>query len=49
MAPAAAVAQGGTDPGHQLHHSKGLCHVVIRPLVQAQHLVEGLALGGEHR
>ena len=45
--PLPAVAQGGTDPGHQLHHSKGLCHVVIRPLVQAQHLVVLRALGGE--
>ena len=45
--PLSAVAQGGPDPGHQLHHPEGLGHIVIRPLVQTQHLVILRALGGE--
>ena len=44
----AGAAQGGTHPGHELHHTEGLGHIVVRPLVQAQYLVILRALGGEH-
>ena len=42
------VAQGGAHPGHQLHHAEGLGYIVVRPLIQSQHLVVLGALGGEH-
>ena len=45
--PLPAVPQGSPDPCHQLHHPEGLGHIVIRPLVQTQHLVILRALGGE--
>ena len=43
----AAVAQGGADAGHQLHHAEGLGDVVVRPAVQAHHLVVLGPLGGD--
>ena len=40
-------AQLAFYPGQQFHRIKGFGHVVIRPHVQAQHLVAVLAFGGE--
>ena len=37
----------GADPGLQLHGIEGLGDVIVRPHVEAQHLVGILALGGE--
>ena len=36
------------DPGQQLLHLEGLDNIVVRSHLQAGHLVDGLALGGEH-
>ena len=41
------MAQGGADTGHELHHPKGLGDVVVRPAVQAHHLVVLGPLGGD--
>ena len=41
-------AQHRLDPGDQLHHAKGLCHVVVSPQVQSHHLVVLCPLCGHH-
>ena len=43
-----AAAQHRLDARHHLLGVEGLDHIVVRPQFQAQHLVKGLALGGEH-
>ena len=42
------AAKHRLDPGNEFLRVKGLLHVVVRPELQSQHLVEDLALGGEH-
>ena len=44
----AAAAQHGLDAGHDLLGIEGLDNIVIGAQLQAQHLIEGFALGGEH-
>ena len=41
-------AQHGFYPGHQLFRVKGFDHVIVGAQLQSQHLVKGLALGGQH-
>ena len=43
-----AAAQHRLDAGHHFLGVKGLDHVIVGAQLQAQHLVKGLALGGEH-
>ena len=43
-----AAAQHRLDAGHDFLGVKGLDHVIVRAQLQAQHLVKGLALGGQH-
>ena len=42
-----ALAQGGADPGQQLLDGEGLGDIVVRPQIQAGHLVHGGVPGGE--
>ena len=46
--PAGALAQGGPDAGQQFLSGKGLGYIVVRPHVQAGHLVHHRIPGGEH-
>ena len=48
LALLAAAAQHRPNAGDDLLGLKGLDHIVVGPQLQAQHLVEHLALGGEH-
>ena len=41
-------ADVGLHPGHQLPDGEGFCDIVVRPQLQAQHLVLLLLPGGEH-
>jgi len=43
-----AAAQHRLDARHHLFCVKGLYHVIVCAQLQAQYLVEGLALGGKH-
>jgi hypothetical protein len=43
-----AAAQHRLDPGDNLLGLKGFYHIIVRPQLEAEHLVEHLALGGEH-
>ena len=43
-----AAAQHRLDAGHHFLGVKGLDHVIVGAQLQAQHLVKGLALGGQH-
>ena len=45
---ALGAAQHGFHPGHHLFGVKGLDYIVVGAQLQSQHLVKGLALGGEH-
>ena len=42
------TAQHSLDAGQQLLALKGLGHVVVRAQLQAQHLIKGFLLGGQH-
>ena len=44
----AQAAKNRVDPGQQFFHFKGFDNIVVGPHLQAGHLVNGLALGGEH-
>ena len=43
-----AAAQHRLDAGHDLFGVEGLDHVVVCAQLEAQHLIEGLALGRQH-
>ena len=43
-----AAAQHRLDAGHHFLGVEGLDHVIIGTQFKAQHLVDGLALGGQH-
>ena len=45
---AAGPAQQGLYPGLELHDAEGLDHIVVRPRLQALHLVHLGGPGGEH-
>ena len=42
------LAQPGAHPGDELLRLERLHHVVVRAGLQAQHDVDGVALGGQH-
>ena len=46
--PGNSPAEQCPDPGQQLHHAKGLGHIVVGSGIQTKHLVILGALGGEH-
>ena len=48
LAAPGAAADDRLDAGDQLHHAKGLGHIVVRAALQPLDLVGLLALGGDH-